>query len=154
MADGYILLYRQIIENEFWKEKPFTRGQAWVDLLMKANFKDAKTIIKGQVVTIKRGQVLRAESSLAEDWGWSRGKVRRFLKQLVDAGMITKNGTASGTAITIVKYAFFQDWRPADGTTDGTADGTADGTREKECKRKKKKGEPPGGGRLDWIDEL
>ena len=97
MSDGYIKLYRQIFDNELWTEKPFSRAQAWIDLLLKANYAPSKCVIKGTSITIKRGQVLRAEETLAADWGWSRGKVRRFLSYLVKKGNISKNGTALGT---------------------------------------------------------
>ena len=126
MNDGYIKLYRQLIDNELWSEKPFSRAQAWIDLILKANFKTKRLVIKGKTITIRRGQLLRAEETLASDWGWSRGKVRRFLDFLVKEGNISKNGTASGTLITIENYETFQGERPEDSTTDGTAHGTGE----------------------------
>lgn len=137
MAEGYIKLYRQIVENEFWKEKPYSRAQAWVDLLLKANFKETKTVIKGRVVILQRGQLLRGVDNLAEEWGWSRGKVRRFLDTLNRQGMAHSNGTPNGTLITIEKYTFYQDARPQDDTANGTPDGTPDGTRYKNVKNVK-----------------
>lgn len=121
MNKGYILLHRQIEDNPFWEEKPFDRARAWIDMLMMANYKDKRTIIKGQLVTIKRGQFLRGTESLAERWGWSRGKVRRTLDLMERDGMIKTERTANGTLVTIENYESFQDWRPADGTTDGQA---------------------------------
>ena len=135
MNDGYIKLYRQIFENELWTEKPFSRAQAWIDLLLKANYTAKKCVIKGKSITIKRGQLLRAEDNLAEDWGWSRGKVRRFLSYLVKKGNISKNGTALGTLITIENYETFQGERPERSTSDGTADGTG----EKKVKKVKER---------------
>lgn len=135
MNDGYIKLYRQIFENELWTEKPFSRAQAWIDLLLKANYAAKKCVIKGKSITIKRGQLLRAEDSLAEDWGWSRGKVRRFLSYLVKKGNISKNGTALGTLITIENYETFQGEQPERSTSDGTADGTG----EKKVKKVKER---------------
>lgn len=146
MNEGYIKLYRQLRDNPLWQEKPFTRGQAWVDLIMLANYKDVKTVIKGQVVVIKRGQLLRGEDSLADEWGWSRGKVRRFLTQLEKEKMCSRNGTPLGTLISIENYEGFQCDRPSNGTADGTPDGTADGTGvKKEKKVKNKRGDfvPP-----------
>lgn len=124
MSEGYIKLYRQIFDNELWAEKPFSRAQAWIDLLLKASYAPRRCTIKGKRVTIKRGQLLRAEETLASDWGWSRGKVRRFLNYLVREGNISKNGTANGTLITIENYETFQGERPEHSTADGTADGT------------------------------
>ena len=136
--DGYIKLYRQLMDNELWKDKPFTKGQAWVDLLMKANYKDQTCKIKGKTVTIRRGQLLRGTDTLASDWGWSRGKVVRFLKELERTGNGTAYGTPYGTLITIENYETFQAGRRANGTTDGTASETADGTQKKKNKKNKK----------------
>jgi len=122
--DGYIKLYRQLLDNPLWKEKPFTKGQAWVDLLLKANYKDKTVEIKGKIITIKRGQLLRSADSLARDWGWSRGKVIRFLKELDDTANGTADGTPYGTLITIENYETFQGSRTPNGTADGTANGT------------------------------
>lgn len=138
MNEGYIKLHRQIKEDPLWREKPFDRARAWVDLYLSANFADVTTIIKGSEVTIRRGQVLRGEDTLADDWGWSRGKVRRFLSHLVRTGKVTKIGTKFGTLITIENYSTEQDGRPEIGTTDGTGDGTADGTGDKKNKKNKK----------------
>lgn len=135
MNDGYIKLYRQIFDNELWSEKPFSRAQAWIDLLLKASYAPRKVVIKGKPVTIKRGQLLRAEETLAKDWGWSRGKVRRFLSYLDKKGNISKNGTAVGTLITIENYETFQGGRPEHSTSDGTADGTGN-KKVKEGKRR------------------
>ena len=141
-TNGYILLHKRIMDLEcwVWNDKPFSRGQAWIYLLLNANFKDETKNIKGQVVTIKRGQVLRAEDTLAKDWGWSRGKVRRFLKSIEKDGMCSINGTSYGTVISIENFEQYQNARPSNDTTDGTSDGTTDGTGEKEVKRSLIKG--------------
>jgi len=122
--DGYIKLYRQLMDNELWKDKPFTKGQAWVDLLLKANYKDQTCKIKGKTITIRRGQLLRGTDSLANDWGWSRGKVTRFLKELERTGNGTANGTPYGTLITIENYETFQGDRTPNGTANRTPNGT------------------------------
>lgn len=165
MNDGYIKLYRQIAENPLWKEKPFTRGQAWVDLLLKANFKDCETYIKGKRVLIKRGQTLRAVENLAYEWGWSPNKVRRFILDLTLQGMIKKIGTPNGTLITIENYETFQDERRADERPDGRPDerpderpdGRGEKKEKKEKKDKKERGAfaPPSLGEVSkYVDEM
>lgn len=124
--EGYIKLYRQLLDNDLWKDKPFTKGQAWVDLLLKANYADKTCKIKGKMITIKRGQLLRSADQLASDWGWSRGKVMRFLRELERTGNSTANGTAYGTLITIENYETFQGERTPKRTPNGTANGTGD----------------------------
>ena len=161
MVEGYIKVYRQLQDNPFWKEKPFSKGQAWVDLLFKANFIDRKVFVNGQLIEIKRGQLLRGIGNLAEEWGWSKSRVIRFLDKLENEGMIQKNGTPNGTLVTIEKYTFFQDKRNANESPDESSgespDESSGESRDKNDKERKEgvRNRPPGQkGRLDWIDEL
>ena len=112
-TNGYILLYRQIADDEswIWKDKPFSRGQAWIDLLLMANYKDVKITLKGQLVSVKRGQLVRGLSSLADRWGWSVGRVQRFLKTLSEEKMCKVKGETYGQVITILNYNDYQDDR-------------------------------------------
>jgi hypothetical protein len=88
---GWIKLYRKLQQNDLWTFEPFTRGQAWVDLLLLANHKDGFIRVRGIRVEVKRGQVGWSEIKLAERWKWSRGKVRRFLFELECDGQIIKS---------------------------------------------------------------
>lgn len=151
--EGYIKLYRQLLDNDLWKEKPFTKGQAWVDLLMKANYADKTCKIKGKTITIKRGQLLRSTDQLASDWGWSRGKVMRFLKELKRTGNGTANGTAYGTLITIENYETFQGERTPNRTPNRTANGTGD-KKFKEYKERGGKTQPSRADVSKYVKEM
>lgn len=105
---GYILLHKQITDNCLWTDKPFARGQAWIDLLLMANFKDGEMLCNGVVIPIKRGQVFRTIRFLSERWGWSIKKTKRFIKLLESQKMVTSDGLPQGTRITIEKYESFQ----------------------------------------------
>ena len=89
MDDGYIELHRAIRKNFLWKDKPFTKGQAWIDLLMDARYNQGGYFKRGIWIALDRGQVGRSELTLADNWGWSRGKVRRFLEKLKNEQMVT-----------------------------------------------------------------
>lgn len=119
MANGWIALHRQLLDNWVWQRPDY--GYAWVDLLLLANHEDVKGTYKGEVVTFERGTVNRSISSLAARWGWSRHKARNFLAALESDGMVYINGTPNRTVITIVKYSDFQN----PGTAKGTAKGQA-----------------------------
>lgn len=123
---GWIKLHRSIQDNWVWKDKPFSKGQAWIDLLLMANHKDVKRLHNGKIQIFKRGTVCRSKSNLAERWGWDRRTVSRFLDGLQLEKMLyvdsTRGSTTKGTVITIEKWGFYQD--------DSTADGTADSTME------------------------
>ena len=77
--NGWFKLYRQMENNILWQDKPFAKGQAWIDLILMANIADGDVLSKGVVVHVKRGQVFRTQKYLADRWGWSIKKVRGFL---------------------------------------------------------------------------
>ena len=82
MSDGWIKLHRSLIDHDIWTQEPFTRGQAWVDLLLLANHTQNQFRVRGNLVIVSRGEVARSEESLALRWKWSRNKVRRFIEEL------------------------------------------------------------------------
>jgi DNA replication protein DnaD len=128
---GWISVYRQITSGWLWKDKPFSMGQAWIDLILLANHKDGKTPLNGQLITIKRGQHMTSEYKLAERWGWDRKKVRSFLGLLEQDEMIIKTIIPKVcTIIEISNYNKYQN-RPTEGTTpsvDNTGDSEESGT--------------------------
>ena len=77
--EGWVKLRRELAEDPIWTdEKPFTRGQALVDLLMQVTYKTHTTGGK----RYRAGCVYTTTLILAERWGWTRSKVRWFLKQM------------------------------------------------------------------------
>lgn len=134
MPRGYIKLHRGIADHWLCDDKPFDMFHAWVDLILMANWKTNKRVFNGQIVTQERGQVICTIGGLAERWGWSKNKVRRFIAALKEDEMVHANGSTHGTTLTIEKYAFFQDSRHTDGTANGTTGGTTDGTQQKNNK--------------------
>lgn len=125
MANGWIKIHRQLSENPIWLSEPFTDGQAWVDLLILANNKKGAINVRGIRIDIEQGSCGYSEQSLATRWKWSRGKVRRFIKFLVQQNMIEvvqqKNHVTS--IISICNYNKFQTVGTTNGTTNGTTDG-------------------------------
>lgn len=107
MAQGWISIHRQLQKHWIWKDKPFSKGQAWIDLIMLANYEDKKIPYKGEVITCERGTVNLSISVLAERWGWGREKTRNFLRLLEADKMVTVNATRHRTTITIENYTFY-----------------------------------------------
>ena len=114
---GFFKIDRQIFDHWLWEDKPFSKGQAWVDLVGLANYEDGKTPYKGKIIACKRGTVYRSISFLAERWGWSRDKTRSFLNLLESDGMVIINATTHQTTITLVNYGKFQDKPATDSST-------------------------------------
>ena len=115
---GWVRLHRQIEDNFLWFLEPFTKAQAWVDLFLNANFADAEISIRGNVITILRGQIGWSELTMVERWGWSKDKVRRFLKLLETRQQIVQQKSALTTVITILNYEHFQKNDTADDTAE------------------------------------
>lgn len=117
---GFIKLDRQLMEHWLWENEPFSKGQAWIDLLFLATHKNEKFTSGNTLIDGKRGNVYRSKTWLANRWGWSRKKVTSFLDMLQKDGMVTvkgiRMGTVNGTVITIVNYGKFQDVRTTKGT--------------------------------------
>ena len=137
--EGWIKLHRSIMENGLWLSDPFTRAQAWVDLLMLANHKDGMIRVRGIPVSVKRGQVGWSEVKLSERWKWSRGKVRRFLKELKTVQQIEQQADNVSSFITITNYEQYQDVSTADETTSDTANGQQTDSKRYTNKNDKKK---------------
>lgn len=125
-APGWIKIHRALVDHWVW-DGEFSQGQAWIDLLMKACHKPNKLNIKGQLIELKRGQQARSEVTLSKEWGWSRGKVRRFLTRLENDSMIVHETTHLTSVISICNYDSFQSVSTEGDTANGTGNGTADG---------------------------
>lgn len=108
---GYIKCWRKVRAHDFWKDKPFTRGQAWLDMIMRANHCDNKSIYENQVIEIPKGSFIRSERKLAQDWGWSRSKVTRFLRVCEECSMIARKSNPKANHITILNYNKYHEKR-------------------------------------------
>jgi len=108
-VNGWIKLYRSLQDNWIWKKKPFSRGQAWVDLLLNANYQDKKFPLGADIVEVERGEIITSELKLMEQWGWSKSKVRKFLETLEKDSMIVKKTDRKKTTIKLVQFSDYQD---------------------------------------------
>ena len=120
---GWITLHKDITSHWIWEDE-FSRGQAWVDLLLWANHKPSSIMIKGKLIKLNRGQQARSEVTLANTWKWSRGRVRRFLELLKNEQMIVQHSVQVTSVITICNYDKYQAKHKYGGTAVDTADGT------------------------------
>ena len=116
MSKGWICLHRCIQEHWIWQDA--NRFKWWVDLLLRANNKDAKVLIDGSLMDCKRGQFITSLGKLAEEWMVSRDTVRRFLDALESDTMIARKSTHKMTQITICNYDTYQDVPTSNNTTD------------------------------------
>lgn len=109
MVEGWLKLYRSIQNHWLWEDKPFSRGQAFIDLLLMANHKDNKILFNGELIEIKRGSRITSLRQLSDAWGWSTTKVKKFLELLEKENMITVKSDNKKTLVTIENYGIYQD---------------------------------------------
>ncbi len=105
---GWISVYRNIQDCWIWKDDVFSRGQAWIDLLLLANHEDKKILFNGQLTVVERGQRITSIRQLCDRWKWSNRKVVNFLELLESDGMLVKKSDSKATLITIENYDKYQ----------------------------------------------
>lgn len=106
---GWIKIHRAITDHWLYTEKRvFSRFEAWNDILLMVNYTDAKTIIKGKLYDIKRGQSILSLDSWAKRWNWDKSKVRRFLELLQKEKMIELKSDTITTHLIVCNYASYQ----------------------------------------------
>ena len=118
---GWFPVRRSILDDPHWLERPFTKGQAKIDLAMLAEYEDTEIMAHGgKKILLHRGQLFTSIRWLATRWGWHRNTVVRFLDLLAknkeDLYAIEQiavresklnpkeNPEALGTKITFVNY--------------------------------------------------
>lgn len=117
MSYGWIKVHRQIQSHWLYTDKrEFSYFEAWIDILLTVNHADAKTMIKGTLYEVKRGQSINSLDTWAKRWKWSKSKVRRFLKTLENDSMIETKSETITTRLTVCNYDSYQDERNANET--------------------------------------
>lgn len=116
---GWIKLDRRLLDHEIWNSEAFSKGQAWIDLLLSAEYETKRTMFGWNKVVLQKGQQVISIRSLSERWQWSKHKVTDYLEYLQNEGMITLKKETFGTLLTIVKYGDFQGCGDVKGTQKG-----------------------------------
>jgi DNA-binding MarR family transcriptional regulator len=107
--EGWVKIHRKLSENLLWTSEPFSRGQAWIDLILLANHKYNYFYKRGVKIELKRGQLGWSVVALSERWQWSRSKVNKFLNDLEKEQQIKQQKSNVTQIITIIKYEEYQE---------------------------------------------
>ena len=109
MSKGWISLHRKILDNPILtRGRAYSRFEAFVYMLLKANHKDNKAVIGNQLIKIKKGSFLTSQKKLMKEFNWGISRLRSFLKLLQDDDMIEVKSNAISTMITINNYKELQ----------------------------------------------
>lgn len=72
-------------------KRTYARAEAWLDMLMEAQYRPRQHDVKGATVWVDVGQFLASRTYLAARWNWSQQAVRTFLDRLETEGMIKRD---------------------------------------------------------------
>ena len=95
----YIMIKRPSDDDELFYDVPFTKWQAWIDLIFLALPEDKDFLIRGIPVHGKKGCAYVSRRKLAERWGWSDKKVVRFLQYLSMTPLVTPPTTPVNNSV-------------------------------------------------------
>ena len=104
---GWIKINRSMIDHWIWKDADALR--LWLEMLIRANFEDKSRLFNGQLIHLKRGQLVFGRKVYAERLGMNENTIRKVLKLLISDGMIHQQTTNKYSIITITCYDKYQD---------------------------------------------
>lgn len=109
---GWLRLHRRAMDDSdpFWRETPFGRWRARLDLIGLAAFRRRSIRVDGDQVTLERGQFFASLSFFARRWGWSTKQVRGFLARLQGDGFLSApiHRHRLGTVYQVENYDHYQ----------------------------------------------
>ena len=128
-SKGWFRIERKFLEDEMWLSEPFTKAQAWIDMIGLAQFEDSEIYVNGKYVFVPRGSFRTTYKELANRWKWSEKRVRAFIGILVGQTMVSTQGSTQGTTLTIENYAKYQGQGQTQGSMQGSTRGAEKGRR-------------------------
>lgn len=139
---GYVRLHRRILDH--WITRDPLAFTMFVTFVAWARRSPGKTLLKRQLVTLQRGQLVTSWNELAKRWDVDRKTIRAKILLLVKDHMLDYKADQRGTIITVLNYDKYQAPLKEHGTTQRTTERTTERTtlwtterthREKERKR-------------------
>lgn len=109
---GYVAIFRSLQDHWIWEVEPsekYSKGQAWIDLLLSANYKDNKMLFDNKLIIVHQGERVTSIKKLADKWHWSRTSVRKFLELLKQDDMIEYTTNNKGTWLKVLNYSDYQE---------------------------------------------
>ncbi len=113
---GWISIHRKLQKHWLWQDKPFSQGQAWIDILLECNHEKRQVAIKNIVLVANRGESLNSLQTWSKRFGWNISATWRFLKKLQKAENIDMVSETVTTRLTVCNYDTYQIRRNADET--------------------------------------
>lgn len=106
MRGGYVLNHRAVYENPAFKD--MVEASVFIWMFTMAAWQPTRVRYKERVVNLGRGDLAISVRDFAQKWGWSRGRVEKFLKRLEKEDMVKTGGKTGVNVITICNYDKYQ----------------------------------------------
>ena len=107
---GWIKLHRKINDNPVLKKsRVYSNFEAFIWLLLRANYDDAKVVIGSNIYKLKQGQMITSQKKLCKQFGWGNSRLKTFLKLLENDGMIKVKSNTQLTKVTLLNWESYQD---------------------------------------------
>lgn len=106
---GWVTFHRKMLKNPVvCKDSDYFA--VWCYLLLNATHKDLKMFFKGEVITLKPGQLITGRKSIADQFNISESKVQRILKTFEIEHQIEQQASNKNRLITIVNWNLYQEY--------------------------------------------
>lgn len=106
---GWISLHRKILDNPILSfGRNFSRAEAWIWLLLRANYEERKVVIGSDIYRCKKGQLITSQLKLCKTFNWGNSRLKTFLKLLQKDKMINLQTNSKLTLITVLNYESYQ----------------------------------------------
>lgn len=141
LGNGFIKIYRKILEWEWYDDIPTTR--LFIHLLLTVNIKDS--VWKGR--EIPAGSRIISLSKLSKEAGLTQKQIRGSLDKLERANCVAKSTTPKYTVITVLNWDSYQSRGQTQGQTKGTQQdkrGANKGQQNKKIREDKRREEDRG----------
>lgn len=113
---GWICLHREITEHWIWDDKPFSKGQAWIDILLRANHQRDSVLVGTSVYEVDKGEFITSKKKLYESWGWSNRKFDNFFELLQKSKMIAYKKHNNKIVVKVLNYGKYQGFGKSEST--------------------------------------
>lgn len=112
--EGYTYSYRKKWQNPIFRN--LLEAAIWSWMCDTAAWKETKVRFAGELIEIKRGQLVTSVRFLSQGFGIGEQVTRTFVENLKKDGMLNTQPTHKGTIITICNYDKYQSISKADNT--------------------------------------
>ena len=115
MNQGWIKLYRKLLEHPVFTSKDDKLFKTFIYCLLRANHKDTEVFFNRQLIPLKAGQFITGRKQAAKDLGYSSRTFDRKIQDLQKLEIMTRYMTHRFSIISIINWNTYQGKQAEDG---------------------------------------